>query len=53
MIVKTVSITNPKNVLVQVPRFIITLWGVLENDKLEVLFNEETLELTIRPALQT
>lgn len=52
MVVKTVSVTNPKNVLVQVPRFIITMWGILENDKLEVFLDEKKLELIIRPTIQ-
>ena len=47
---KTVNVTNPRNVLVQVPSFIAgTEWGLKQGDKLEVLYNDKTREVTIRP----
>lgn len=52
MVVKTVNITNLRNVLVQIPSFIIANWGVKETDKLEVLYNDETKEVTIRPSVR-
>lgn len=49
MVVKTVNITNLRNVLVQIPSFIVANWGVKEMDKLEVHYNESTKEVTIKP----
>lgn len=47
---KTVNVTNPKNVLVQIPSFIAGVeWSLKQGDQLEVLYNDETKEITIRP----
>lgn len=47
---KTVKVTNPKNVLVQIPSLIAGVaWSLKEGDLLEVLYSDETQEITIRP----
>lgn len=49
---KTVNVTNPKNVLVQIPSFIAGIeWGLRQGDRLEVLYSDETKEITIRPTV--
>ena len=49
---KTVNVTNPKNVLVQIPSYIAgAMWGLKLDDKLEVKYNEQTNEVTIRPVV--
>ncbi len=48
--VKTVRVTNPRNVLVQVPAYIMAKWYPV--NQLEVLYNEHTKEVTIRPYVQ-
>ena len=52
MHVKTVNVTNPRNVLVQVPSFVIANWGVALGSHLEVHYDEEKQQLTIIPSLQ-
>lgn len=52
MVVKTVNITNLRNVLVQMPSFIVANWGVKERDRLEVHYNEATKEVTIKPSVR-
>ena len=52
MHVKTVNVTNPRNVLVQVPSFVIANWGVVLGSHLEVHYDEEKQQLTIVPSLQ-
>ena len=52
MHVKTVNVTNPRNVLVQVPSFVIANWGVALGSHLEVYYDEEKQQLTIVPSLQ-
>ena len=37
--VKTVNVTNTKNVLVQIPAWIAKLWGLNVGDKLEVVYD--------------
>ncbi|MNF95263.1 hypothetical protein D3C81_1691930 [compost metagenome] len=49
MHVKNVNVTNPKNVLVQIPGFIASKWGLNQDSKLEVLYNEESQSVVIRP----
>ena len=49
---KTVNVTNPRNVLVQIPSMIAGIeWGLKQGDRLEVLYSDETKEVTIRPAI--
>ena len=52
MHVKTVNVTNPRNVLVQVPSFVIANWGVALGSHLEVHYDEKKQQLTIIPSLQ-
>lgn len=52
MLVKTVRITNPRNVLVQIPSFIIGNWNLTLSDKLEVHYDEEAQEVTIKQAVR-
>ncbi|MNB69336.1 hypothetical protein D3C75_158640 [compost metagenome] len=49
MHVKNVNVTNPKNVLVQIPGFIASKWGLNQDSKLEVIYNEESQSVVIRP----
>lgn len=51
MLVKTVRITNPRNAVLQIPSFVVAEWGLKLDDKVEVHYNEETKEITIRPAV--
>ena len=51
MHVKTVNVTNPRNVLVQVPSFVIADWGVALGSHLEVHYDEEKQQLTVTPSL--
>lgn len=52
MHVKTVNVTNPRNVLVQIPSFVIANWGIALGSNLEVHYNEEKQSITIKPAVQ-
>ena len=47
--IKTVKVTNPKNVLVQLPRHIVDKWGLKQGDSLEVFTNEKEETITIKP----
>jgi len=47
--IKTVKVTNPKNVLVQLPRHIVDKWGLKQGDGLEVFTNEKEETITIKP----
>lgn len=51
MLLKTVRVTNPSNVLVQIPGYVVATWGLDTESRLEVDFNEKTNEITIRPCL--
>lgn len=46
---KTVKITNRRNVLVQIPGFVIAAWS--NADELEVYYDEELQVVTIRPSI--
>lgn len=47
---KTVNVTNPRNVLVQIPSMIAGVeWKLKQGDRLEVLYDDHTQEITIRP----
>ena len=47
--IKTVKVTNPKNVLVQLPRYMVDKWGLKQGDSLEVLTDKNEEAITIRP----
>lgn len=51
MHVKTVNVTNPRNVLVQLPSFVIANWGVTLGSHLEVHYDDKKQQVTIRPAV--
>lgn len=51
MHVKTVNVTNPRNVLVQLPSFVIANWGVTLGSHLEVHYDEDNRKVTIQPAV--
>lgn len=46
--VKTVRVTNTKNVLVQVPSWVVKRWGLKVNDTLEVCYDASEEEVSIR-----
>lgn len=49
---KTANVTNPRNVIIQIPAYVAGVeWGLKQGDKLEVAYNEETKEITIKPAV--
>lgn len=47
---KTVQVTNARNVLIQVPAVIVAQWGLKNKDRLVVEYNEEDNYLKVRPA---
>lgn len=51
MHVKTVKVTNPRNVLVQLPSFVIANWGVALGSHLEVHYDDTKQQITICPAV--
>lgn len=52
MLVKTTKITNPRNVLVQIPSFILAEWEAHLGSNLEVHYDEFTKQITINKAIQ-
>lgn len=48
---KDVKVTNPRNVLVQIPAYIISKWNTEDLDYLRVSYNEYTNEVCIKPAI--
>lgn len=44
---KTVNVTNLKNVLCQIPRAVVSDWGLKVGDELELIYKDG--EITIRP----
>lgn len=51
--VKTVNVTNTKNVLVQIPAWVVSLWGLNIGDTLEVCYDGDEEELHIRRPIYT
>lgn len=50
---KTVTVTNPRNVVLQIPSFIAGAeWALKTGDKLEVMYDDRTGEVIIRQAVQ-
>lgn len=47
---KTVKVTNIKNVLCQVPRAVVSDWGLKEGDTLELTYRDG--KITIEPHVQ-
>lgn len=50
LLTKTVKITNRRNVLVQIPGFVIAAWP--DAEELEVYYDEDKQTVTIRPSIQ-
>ena len=50
LLTKTVKITNRRNVLVQIPGFVIAAWP--NANELEVYYDEENESVIIKPNLQ-
>lgn len=48
---KTVRVTNPRNVLVQIPSYVIAQWHPESLNYLQVNYNEQTNEVRIKPAV--
>lgn len=44
---KTINVTNLKNVLCQIPRAVVSDWGLKVGDELELTYKDG--EITIRP----
>lgn len=51
--VKTVNVTNTKNVLVQIPAWVVRLWGLEVGDTLEVCYDGDDQEIHIRRSIYT
>lgn len=49
MHIKDSNVKNPKNVLVQVPGFVVNKWGLTKDDKLGVHYDDKTGCIIIRP----
>lgn len=49
--VKTANVTNLKNVLVQIPSWVVKLWGLQVGDQLEVVYDANEQEICIRRPL--
>ena len=47
--IKTVKVTNPKNIIVQLPRYIVDKWGLKQGDSMEVFTDEKEETITIKP----
>lgn len=51
MLLKTIRVTNARNVLLQIPSVIIAAWRVKTGSQLEVHYDEATQLITIRQAI--
>lgn len=49
--VKSANVTNTKNVLVQIPAWVVKRWGLNVGDALEVCYDASEEEVRIRRAL--
>ena len=49
--VKSANVTNTKNVLVQIPAWVVKRWGLDVGDTLEVCYDADDDEIHIRRAL--
>lgn len=49
MHIKTIKVSNPKNVLVQIPGFVAQKWGLKLGDKLDVCIAEDEKSVIIKP----
>lgn len=53
MHIKTVNVTNAKNVLVQIPGFVVQKWGLQEGDGVDVCISENEKSIIITPRFET
>lgn len=51
MLIKTVRVTNPGNVLVQIPGYVVATWGLTTDSRLEVDFDENNEQVIIKPSV--
>ena len=51
--VKSANVTNTKNVLVQIPAWVVKRWGLNVGDALEVCYDGDKDEVRIRKAIYT
>lgn len=49
MHIKTVKVTNQRNVLVQLPGFIVNKWALVKGDSVEVHISDDEQTIVIRP----
>ena len=49
MHIKTVKVTNSKNVVVQVPGFVVEKWGLKEGDSIDVLLDDREGAVVLAP----
>lgn len=49
MHLKTAKVKNPKNVLIQIPCFIVEKWNLHAGDGIEVHINDDEQSITILP----
>lgn len=52
MLVKTINVTNPRNVLCQIPSFIVADWSLTDSSKLEMDYDKDNKTICIRPHVQ-
>lgn len=50
--IKNVNVTNTRNVLVQIPSFIVAHWGLSTKSMLEVHYNEDDETIVIKRSKQ-
>ena len=51
--VKTANVTNTKNVIVQIPGWVVKRWGLATGDTLEVCYDADEDEVHIRRPICT
>ena len=52
MHIKTVRVTNSKNVLVQIPGFSVKKWGLREGNEIDVSISADEESIIIKPRKQ-
>lgn len=48
---KTVRVTNMRNVLCQIPKAVVSDWGLKEGDELELSYDEKEKKVVVRPVV--
>lgn len=51
MLIKTIRVTNPKNVVLQIPGYVASVWGLTSDSQLELHFDTNNEQVIIRPCL--